>query len=86
MSINLTVSGNKNIDMRIPKRGSINPQPGNAVIIDHAEYTGDYLVIPDDFQHVLETNDKLMKGDVIVEKIPYYETSNISGTTVYIGG
>lgn len=50
-------------------------------------YTGEYTVIPkvnDD--QILETKEKLMADDVTVFAIPYYETSNVSGITVYIGG
>lgn len=49
-------------------------------------YKGEYEVTPK--LHVetkLDTSGKLMKKDVTVLEIPYYETSNISGgTTVYI--
>ena len=49
-------------------------------------YDGDYVVTPDTEDDIyLYTNDKLMKNDVTVKKIPYYETSNVSGYTVYIG-
>jgi hypothetical protein len=34
----------------------------------------------------LETRDKMMINDVTVLEIPYFETSNISGITIYIGG
>lgn len=49
-------------------------------------YTGEYEVTPilsNDI--ILDTNGKVMQDNVSVKKIPYYETSNLSGgTTVYI--
>ena len=48
-------------------------------------YEGPYEVMPstrDDV--VLETKKKRMTDDVTVFKIPYFETSNESGYTVYI--
>ena len=48
-------------------------------------YTGDTEVIPRAHSAVvLETANKIMPSDVTVIKIPYYETSNQSGKTVYI--
>lgn len=50
---------------------------------DH--YSGDYEVSPDANTSVsLNTSGKLMDSDVKVLKIPYWETSNVSGKTVYI--
>lgn len=49
-------------------------------------YDGDYVVVPKiNVDQTLETKDKVMEDDVLVLKIPYYETSNeAGGTTVYI--
>ena len=49
-------------------------------------YKGEYHVIPLAFRsQTLETEGLKMLGDVVVEKIPYWETSNLSdGYTVYI--
>ena len=48
-------------------------------------YEGDYVVIPKaDAATVLPTKDKTMQDDVTVQKIPYYETANPTGDTVYI--
>lgn len=56
--------------------------------ISYDVYTGEYTVIPDTFdQIILDTEQKLMLGDVTVEPVPYYETTNpAGGFTVYIGG
>lgn len=54
-------------------------------LINTDSYMGDYVVIPKAHEEViLETKDKTMADDVTVRKVPYYETSNQTGTTVYI--
>ena len=56
------------------------------VFEQHDIYDGDYIVTPKAHSGtVLETQGKLMTDDVTVIKIPYFETSNLSGKTVYIG-
>lgn len=59
-----------------------------SVQVDHSVYTGDLNVIPKvDSETVLETDNKVLNGNVTVEKIPYYEVSNkYGGNTVIIGG
>ena len=48
-------------------------------------YDGAYDVIPKaDEETILETEGLVMADDVTVRRIPYFETSNISGKTVYI--
>ena len=50
-------------------------------------YSGEYVITPKPYDdQILETRGKLMINDVTVLQIPYYETSNTSGLTVYIGG
>lgn len=59
------------------------------LIIDSKEketYEGDYIITPKVVNQSLETKNKLMKNDVTVLAIPYFETSNLTGKTVYIGG
>lgn len=51
-----------------------------------SSYEGDYIVTPRIHAQTLNTKNKLMKDNVSVLAIPYYETSNLSGKTVYIGG
>lgn len=54
-------------------------------IVSGTPYEGDYVVIPKaDAATVLPTKDKTMQDDVTVQKIPYYETANPTGDTVYI--
>lgn len=49
------------------------------------EYEGDYDVIPKTYMQTLDTDNKVLRDEVRVHEIPYYETSNVDGVTVYIG-
>ena len=49
-------------------------------------YDGAYAVTPASSEQTLETTGKTMREDVTIRPIPFFETSNESGTTVYIGG
>ena len=52
---------------------------------DFPYYEGTYEVTPDVSEQKLETKEKIMRDDVIIKEIPFFETSNNSGgTTVYI--
>lgn len=49
------------------------------------QYTGELTVIPKAYEEqVLRTAFKTMPGDVVVHVVPYWETSNPDGQTVYI--
>ena len=55
--------------------------------IEGEYYQGAYEVTPRPFAStVLQTQNKVMTDNVTVLEIPYYETSNIHGKTVIIGG
>lgn len=56
------------------------------IFVGGKNYTGPYTVTPKaDETQVLPTKDALLKEDVMVKKIPFYETSNSAGGgTVYI--
>ena len=55
------------------------------VINDYEDYGGDYSVTPTVAGETLPTKDRVMREDLEVRPIPFYETSNNSGgTTVYI--
>lgn len=57
-----------------------------AVESEYPFYTGAYHVKPSQDEQTLHTAQKVMTGDVTVEEIPYYETTNESGGyTVIIG-
>ena len=49
-------------------------------------YDGPTTVVPSSyFDQELYTKDKLVKSDITVKKIPFYETTNDTGKTIYIG-
>ena len=64
--------------------GEININPEK----DMPTYNGNYIIIPKAYkEQILETKEKMMEDNVVVKKIPYYETSNVDGgETVYIAG
>lgn len=48
-------------------------------------YEGEYEVIPKAYEsQTLETKDKLMEDNVFIFSVPYFQTSNEHGDTVYI--
>lgn len=48
-------------------------------------YTGEYNVVPKATEEQrLPCAGKKMKKDITVQRVPYYETSNDTGITVYI--
>ena len=57
-----------------------------SAVINYNVYSGEYEVVPSAFNtQVLPTANKVLKKDVTVQKVPYFETSNIqNGVTVYI--
>ena len=63
---------------------------GNIVIppeVPIPNYEEEYIVTPQPFNdEILETAGFRMAEDVTVLKIPYYQTSNETGYTIYIGG
>lgn len=46
---------------------------------DYEVYEGSYKVTPTVSSQTLDTSNKLMQADVLVDKIPYAEVSNNSG-------
>lgn len=50
----------------------------------HETYSGDYLITPKTTSQTFDTANKIMQEDITVVAIPYFETSNQEGTTVYI--
>ena len=60
-------------------------EPAKVVYQGGEAYEGDYEVVPKAFEPVvLPTKNKLLADDVTVTKVPYYEVSNETGTTVYM--
>ena len=53
---------------------------------DVPEYQGVYDVTPKVVEQKMGTKDKLMRDDVTIKSIPFFNVSNASGgSTVYIG-
>lgn len=48
-------------------------------------YEGPYEVTPTRSEQILSTKAKLMRDDVTVHEIPYYQTTNPYGKTYVIG-
>lgn len=46
---------------------------------DYEVYEGSYKVTPSVLNQTLDTSNKLMQSDVLIEEIPYAEVSNNSG-------
>lgn len=72
-------SNNKQFDIHFNELQKVNEAPTS-----YKYYDGDYSVIPKIQSQTLETREKIMKDDLEVKAIPYFETSNDSGTTIYI--
>lgn len=72
----------------LPSEGSLTGKIDIAGIAEYETYAGEYEATPKtDMDTVLYTANKVLKDDIVIKKIPYSETSNLSdGYTVYIGG
>lgn len=71
----------------IKQKSTVSGRIGSPERVPLPYYEGEYNVIPDWDDIILETEQKSMSSNVTVEKIPYHETSNVSGgITVVIGG
>lgn len=83
------ISAKVEMDVYLVGRLAEEPTIQGGVTIGNCEeaspYTGDYEVTPHIDSQTMQTRHKYMLDDVLVKAIPYYETSNTYGTTVYIG-
>ena len=71
----------------IGKLNSTNKLQGIISAIEPVEsYKGDYAITPKIDSQIMRTKNKKMEDNITVLAIPYYETSNLTGKTVYIGG
>lgn len=69
----------------LTRRQSLNGVLSIPQTADAAIYDGEYQVTPKAYNsQVLQTQNKLMTDNVTVFEVPYYETSNLYGDTVYI--
>lgn len=82
--ITLTPKLQASIKQDICLRGSLNYSSYEIYNVD--KYKGEYNVTPKLFQQQeLKTKDKLLEKNIIIKEVPYYETSNAQGITVFIG-
>ena len=66
--------------LTLPKMsGNVGAKTINIGTADYEVYEGSYKVTPAVSSQTLDTSNKLMQADVLVEKIPYAEVSNNSG-------
>ena len=61
---------------------------GRVTIIhtDLPDYEGEYEVTPAIEAQTLNTKNMVMREDVEIHKIPYFDVANEYGRTIYIGG
>lgn len=91
--VNISLKGNKKINVSILNTKGKNVQIKNTIverIIEHEceydFYDGDYIITSDVKNQTIETKNKIMKDNIVILKIPIWETSNeANGTTFYIG-
>lgn len=79
-----TISGEDTLRGKLSGETGLN---GNICVTkEYDAYTGEYDVTPRAFgPQILETANKVMKENVTIAEVPYWETSNESnGTTAYI--
>lgn len=70
-NIPIKFNESNNLDVKF-KSGSNNIKLKDMYSAYYQIYDGDYIVTPTQYEQVLYTNNKLMKGNVIVEPIPWY--------------
>ena len=51
----------------------------------YTSYEGAYDVVPKTTNQELATRNKVMNDNVRIQEIPYFQTSNLYGETIYIG-
>ena len=61
--------------------GSVQTTGGSAL----PDYTGEYEITPTVEAQTLNTKNKTLRDDLEIKEIPYFETSNEYGNTIYIG-
>lgn len=85
----------------VPEVAVVTAKEGSSVVLEAREesaavhafdsahvpgYSGEYEVVPGLSESTtLPTKGRRMSGDLVVEPVPYYETSNEYGTTIVIG-
>ena len=71
------------VNIEVPIKLTVSEGGGSSYPV----YTGETVVTPKAHESTeLETKNKVVLDNIVVEEIPYYETSNPKGTTFIIGG
>lgn len=71
------------VQVDVPIKLTVHEGGGSAYPV----YTGETTVTPKVHESTeLETKNKVVLDNIVVNEIPYYETSNIKGTTFIVGG
>lgn len=80
-----TISSESTLSGKLSASGGLSGKLSMASTASYEVYEGDYKVVPQAFNpQTLETADKLLKENIVVAEVPFIETSNESGLTVYI--
>lgn len=84
-----TLSGSVELETQLTATLNSVPTICGDIAIAHSQeiapYLGPYEVTPRVSAQTMSTKSKYMTEDMLIKAIPYYETSNVSGKTVYIG-
>lgn len=80
-----TIQGVGGVTGSLSALGGLSGSISMPEVVPLAPYEGEYVVIPQVGEQVMPTSGKRMTDDVTVTGIPYYQVSNLSGLTVYIG-
>ena len=83
---NITGSLSNNINI-VGSLTSINSIVGGIDLggAEYPDYSGEYEITPQVESQTLPTRNKILRENMEVKEIPYYETSNEYGNTIYIG-
>lgn len=82
MKVNVTTGNRVVVRQRENKKVNVKTETG---MVSVPAFTGQYEITPHaDRETVLECSGKKMTDNVTVFKVPYFETSNPDGQTVYI--
>ena len=85
ININGLLKNNNNLNSNIQSNTNISAKLTVGGSSSYLDYSGSYDIIPNQEDQTLQTKDKILRENMLVEKIPYFETSNEYGETVYIG-
>ncbi len=77
---------NIHIPLRVKIDGFVKLKVQDAIGDMYPVYTGEVEIEPKTVEQSIETANTTVLNDIRVLKIPYFETTNLHGTTAIIGG